>query len=278
MIENLQKHLNRLAPPLTNEQAALENSEAKNYAHVELDEEELEEALRVAREAKHYRQVREEYSRKLREEPQVLSFTAEELFERYSATLNEDGKPFGQCMSPEFEAIVKRICCYFANDARFEMYADMKLRKGLLLCGGKGIGKTTLLKFFRRNAVASFKVTSCRDVEADFSIDGDEALREYSGNLKIAMNSDPFGHKQIGYCFDDLGTEDQSKHYGRIKNVMETVILNRYDMGLPFKTTHITTNLDAQGLRDRYDGRAIDRMREMFNIIDFPATEKSRRK
>lgn len=244
------------------------------FKDVELDETEIEEALRAGREAKHYRLVREEYSRKLREEPKYLSFTAEELFERYSAILNEDGKPFGACMSPEFEVIVKRICCYFAQDDRCPYHPG----KGLLLCGGIGIGKSTLLKFFRRNQLASFKVVSCRDVEADFAMEGDEAMREYSSNLTIASNSDPFGHRQIGYCFDDLGTEDISKHYGRFKNVMQAVILNRYDADLPFHTTHITTNLTAEQLKEFYDARAIDRMREMFNIIDFPITEKSRRK
>jgi len=249
------------------------------YLDIELDEKEIEEALRMAREAKHYNHVREEYSRKLREEPDVLSFTAEELFDRYCACTNEQGMPFRECMSPEFERIVKRICCYFANDTRFEGYEGMSLQKGLLLVGGVGIGKSTLMRVFQKNARQSFKIHSCRDVEADFSVDGDDALREYSGNVKIAVNSDPFGHKEIGYCFDDLGTEDQSKHYGRVKNVMQSVILNRYDnANLEFVSTHITTNLTASQIRERYDGRAIDRMREMFNIIDFPTTEKSRRK
>lgn len=246
----------------------------KSFVEIELDETEIEEALRVARETKHYRLVREDYSRKLREEPKYLSFTAEELFERYAAILNDEGKPFGACMSTEFEVVVKRICCYFSMDAR----CPYEHRKGLLLCGGIGIGKSTLLKFFRRNQLASFKVISCRDVEADFAMQGDEAMQEYSSNLTIASNSDPFGHRQIGYCFDDLGTEDISKHYGRFKNVMQAVILNRYDQQLPFHMTHITTNLTADQLKDFYDARAIDRMREMFNIIDFPTTEKSRRK
>lgn len=251
----------------------------RSFKDIELDEDELKEALRAGREAKHYRIVREEYSRKLREEPQYLRFTAEELFERYSAILNEDGQPFGSCMSQDFEKIVKWICLYFAADPRFEeKRPDLYLSKGLLLCGGIGIGKSTLLKFFRRNQLASFKVISCRDVEADFAMQGDEAMMEYSSNLTIASNSDPFGHRQIGYCFDDLGTEDVSKHYGRFKNVMQAVILNRYDMDLPRNMTHITTNLDVPQIKEKYDPRMIDRMREMFNIIDFPVTEKSRRK
>jgi DNA replication protein DnaC len=56
------------------------------------------------------------------------------------------------------------------------------------------------------------------------------------------------------------------------------VILKRYDRDLPYRTTHITTNLSADQLMERYDNRAMDRMRAMFNIIDFPITEKSRRK
>jgi hypothetical protein len=259
----------------------LESSEGAirdlQYSDIELDESELEEALRAAREAKHYRLVREAYSRSLREDPVYPKFTAEQVFEKYGAILNDEGIPFGNCMSDKFEARVKWLCLYFTGDPRFELNGG-SLNKGLLLSGGVGIGKSTLMKFFQRNQVASFKVIACQDVEAEFAINGDEAMDEYAENRKIAVNSDAFGHQSIGYCFDDLGAEDASKHYGRVKNVMQTVILKRYDLDLPYWTTHITTNLSADQLMERYDNRAMDRMRAMFNIIDFPITEKSRRK
>lgn len=269
--------MDKVSPPLGSQ--ASDSSSDHDYSHIELSEQELKEAFRAGREEKHFRLMREEYGRKLRETPTYPTFTAEQLFDRYAAITNADGKPFSSCMSEEFEKIVKWICCYFAGDARFESRPDLRLSKGLLLCGGVGIGKSTIMKLFQRNQICSYRVISCRDVEGDFAALGEDALREYSTNTKIALNSDPFGHQQLGYCFDDLGTEDTAKHYGRVKNVMQSVILNRYDVGdIPLNTTHITTNLSDEELKVRYDDRAIDRMREMFNIIEFPLTEKSRRK
>src|SRR5690349_3807088 len=108
------------ALPATVSESLLNGTTDRSFKDIELTEDEIEEALRAGRETKHYRLVREDYSRKLREEPQYLRFTAEQLFERYSAILNEDGQPFGSCMSPAFEKIVKWICLYFAADPRFE--------------------------------------------------------------------------------------------------------------------------------------------------------------
>jgi len=59
---------------------------------------------------------------------------------------------------------------------------------------------------------------------------------------------------------------------------MIEVILNRYDKHIEFFMTHMTSNLSPGEVKDRYGIRVFDRMREMFNIIDFPLDAKSRRK
>lgn len=55
-----------------------------------------------------------------------------------------------------------------------------------------------------------------------------------------------FQSKLTGYCFDDLGTEQQIKHFGNDCNVMAEILISRYEHFVENKSiTHITTNLSA---------------------------------
>jgi DNA replication protein DnaC len=237
----------------------------ENYDDIQLDELETQEALRKGREEKHYRLKREEYNEKIRKQHEVLIFTAPELFTQFQNSFDVD---------VDNAPIVLNLCRYFTDDKLFQ--GD--LSKGLLLVGGVGIGKTTLMQFFKRNQKGSYRVISCRGIESDFSAEGEKSVQYCSYNVPIATNSNPFGHQEIGFCFDDLGTEANAKHYGKEKNVMAEIILNRYDNNLPGPCTHITTNLTADQIREQYGSRVTDRMREMFNIITFSKDAKSRRK
>lgn len=236
---------------------------SENFDAIELDEQEIEEALRKAREEKYYMLKRIEYNQKLSAVYNPKRYTVQEV-------LNEFAKQF--TVDWENEEIVRNLCQYFTETA-----GALNLDKGLLLVGGVGIGKSTLMNFFRRNQKASYRMISCREIESDFSSEGERSVKNCSYNLQIAVNSDPFGHQELGYCFDDLGTEANAKHYGKEKNVMAEIILNRYDNHLPYHFTHITTNLTAEDLKLQYGTRVTDRMREMFNIITFPTNSKSRR-
>lgn len=237
----------------------------EQYLEIELDEEEKLEWLRKGREEKFYRLKREEYNRKLVELHKPKVYTWQELLAAYKRKWEVD---------VENQYVVEQLCKYFAGGDGF----DGNPNKGLLLAGGVGTGKSTIMHFFKSNQVASFRMVSCRDIESDFNSEGDKSLRHCSYNQKIATNSNEFGHTELGFCFDDLGTENNAKHYGVEKNVMAEVILNRYDNQLPYKCTHITTNISASEIREYYGARVHDRMREMMNIIPFPVDAKSRRK
>lgn len=201
-----------------------------------------------------------------------MKYTAEEYYKAFTNLF-----PIDEENEKPYMVIVKSLCAYFAGDKRFET-ANLKLGKGILLFGGVGVGKTTLLQAFRQNMSFSYRIVSCRDIESEFSQGGDSIVQKYSFNFKIPTNSNPYGHQEIGYCFDDLGTETSvSKHYGKAKNVMSEIILNRYDHGLDGPATHITTNLSEQEIEEVYGTRVIDRIRGSFNIIAFPENAKSRR-
>lgn len=237
----------------------------EQYLDIELDAEEELEWLRKGREAKFYQLKREEYNRKLAEvyKPKVYSWG--DLMAAFKRKWDVD---------VENMYVIEQLCKYFSGGEGF----DGNPKKGLLLAGGVGTGKSTMMHFFKSNQVASYRMVSCRDIESDFNSEGDKSLRNCSYNQKISINSNEFGHNELGFCFDDLGTENNAKHYGVEKNVMADIILNRYDNQLPYVCTHITTNISAAEIRDFYGARVHDRMREMMNIIPFPVDAKSRRK
>ena len=59
---------------------------------------------------------------------------------------------------------------------------------------------------------------------------------------------------------------------------MGELICNRYELFLKHKIkTHITTNLNATELEERYGGRVRSRMRELFNLVAFDKNAKDKR-
>lgn len=233
-----------------------------------LTEEETEEALRAAREQKHYLLKRIGYLEALNAPLERRSYTAEEIKSFLEKVITID----------EFnERVVGMLCLYFSGDERFNS-DGYDLNKGLCLFGGVGVGKTTLMEKFFQNQRQSYIIKMCRAVEDEFATTGDIVLREYGIARQCAVNGDPYGHQTLGYCFDDLGTEPPSKYYGKNVDVMAEIILNRYDNRIPFNQTHITTNLSTDEIISRYGSRVADRMQQMFNMIAFSPKAKSRRK
>lgn len=243
------------------------SEQKQDFSDIILSEEETEEALRRGREEKHYQLKRAAYAASVDAPREIRVYTFEQLFEIVSKELTIDA---------DNQEIFRLLCMYFTGDERFEL-EGYSFKKGICLFGGVGVGKTTILKMLCRNQVQSYVVKMCRAVEDEFSKQGDDVLAIYGTLRQTANNSDPFGHQVLGYCFDDLGTEPMGKHYGKETNVMAEVLLNRYDNDLPFHCTHITTNLAVDEIKARYGTRVTDRMRQMFNLLTFPETAKSRR-
>lgn len=231
---------------------------------IELDELEIEAALKLARETKYYMLKRQQYNEKIRKAHIAKKYTSSEILGKFKQFLVADA---------DNEKIVLNLCKYFAEEG-----CDLDPDKGILLVGGVGIGKSTLMQFFSRNQKGMYRVISCREIESDFSSEGEKSVQNCSYNLTVSPSGNEFAHMEMGYCFDDLGTEANGKHYGKEKNVMAEIILNRYDNNIPFPFTHITTNLTARQIEDEYGQRVTDRMKQMFNIITFPTNAASRRK
>ncbi len=171
--------------------------------------------------------------------------------------------------------ILHALALYFAGDPQFEALKDpagrpYSLRKGLLLMGTKGVGKSSMMRVWGQiNQRQRFGVKSCQAVAAAYAKDGDEGLEIY-------------GQRHTsGVCFDDLGVEPLTNtNWGNTISPMAAVIQNRYDLfqngTLLGCATHLTTNLTWADL-SKYGDRVTDRMVEMFNLIAFPADTPSRR-
>ena len=232
-----------------------------NYDHITLTDEELQQAILMAKRLKHTQIQTDEYWKKVIEPPKYPNYTPEQFLQIIKRLSQER---FGFDFEVTDDKIINSLLSYFCNNP-----GDYNLNKGVMLQGTVGCGKTTLMRLLSQNQKASFIVVSCRKVAQDYAEHGYEGIKKYFTNHKVALNSNPFGHKEVGYCFDDLGTESDKKNFGNELNAMAEVILNRYDSSSLVGMTHITTNLSGDEIEDLYGTRVKSRLREMVNQYQF---------
>lgn len=195
---------------------------------------------------------------------------------KYIAFIETKGK---ELFNPNFKVsaedyeIIFQLLAYFLKDAQNCEKYGLSLRKGILITGPVGCGKTSLMNLIKLALPQEqrYIVKSCREVSFEFIQDGYTTIRKYS-NLSF--------NKEIPktYCFDDLGTENNLKYYGNECNVMAEILLTRYDLFVTKRMiTHLTTNLDSNEIEDIYGTRVRSRLREMFNLLAFDFTAKDKR-
>jgi DNA replication protein DnaC len=164
--------------------------------------------------------------------------------------------------------IIYKLIAYFLRDEPTCFQYNLDLKKGILLSGPVGCGKTSLMNLMKYLTPTEHKffIKPCRDISFEFIQEGYEVIHKYSkGKL---YQSDP---KTI--CFDDLGTENNLKYFGNECNVMAEILLSRYDIFISKHIqTHITTNLSASEIETQYGNRVRSRMRAMFNLIAYEKT------
>lgn len=242
----------------------------EQYTHVQLDEDETAEALRRAREEKHFLLKRIAYTQEINKPMDHLKFTADQLMEILRSVHTYNDKPF-DFTNTNYMVVAYSLCQYFTGDPKF----PGDLNKGLALFGPVGTGKTALMRAFSGNQVSSYRVKSVLEITEDYKEHGEGAVKHYKANAQGSRNN--FGHATYGYCFDDVGTEEiPAQHYGEKKNVFAEILQIR-SLNVPTNTTHMTSNIDAADMSKFYGSRVADRMREMFNVIVFTGIESFRK-
>ncbi|NEW77909.1 MAG: ATPase [Gelidibacter sp.] len=195
-------------------------------------------------------------------------------FEKIKTYLNIKGYLlFGSTFKlyPEDDLLLYKLCCYFIQDHYSCSQMGIDTNKGLLLSGPVGCGKTSLMKLLPHLAPhkTNYEIIPTRNIVFNFNATGFEVLDRYN--------------ETRNYCFDDLGIEPTGCHYTKECNVMGEILLSRHDLYINSKNlvaergrskTHITTNLNAEELEQRYGNRVRSRLREMLNVIAFDSKDK----
>lgn len=191
--------------------------------------------------------------------PRVSDEAAAKLWHKLANEYAQKTKGIDYVMTDELREVVNKVYK--------TMVADSK--KGVLLIGNIGSGKSAVLEIFR-TWIRSFdnlqekryRSVSCLDIVSEYEQQGEASLDIYrTGN----------------WYFDDLGTEEMAHHYGKKSEIMRPLLEKRY---LQFCNqgfiTHATSNLPVRkkpgqnrttDLLTRYGGRMESRIHEMFNVI-----------
>ncbi len=174
----------------------------------------------------------------------------------------------GFTLSPDDREILHKLISYATSSEEQCNAHGLDLKKGILLTGPVGSGKTTLMTLLTAfmYPFQRYQVKNTREIAAEFNKEGFEVIQKYGYRPKVV-------------CLDDLGVEQNIKYFGNECNTIGEVILHRYELYINQQIiTHATTNLNAAELEKWYGNRVRSRMREMFNLIGFPQTTPDKRK
>jgi energy-coupling factor transporter ATP-binding protein EcfA2 len=197
-------------------------------------------------------------------------------FTRYLSFIESTGQkiyhPGFKVIADDYEVIFKLLVYFLKDSAGAEKY-NLSFRKGILLSGPVGCGKTSLmniLRFFLKPE-ERYNMKPCRNISFEFIQDGYSVIHRYSHqSFKYGI--------PVAWCFDDLGTENNLKYYGNDCNVMAEILLSRYDLFISqHMLTHLTTNLNSSEIEEIYGSRLRSRLREQFNLIAFSESAKDKR-
>ncbi|MFY0624890.1 MAG: ATPase [Reichenbachiella sp.] len=211
-----------------------------------------------------------------------------------SMTFTSSTFPFSECLSilqstgkkiygqkfkiqEEDHPVIFKLLVYFMRDKENADKLGIDHKKGLMLTGPIGCGKTSLMNLFRY-ITAKYPphvMISCRKVAFQFIQEGYGVIQKYSD---CAFRRGKPEMEPITHCFDDLGLENNLKYYGNDCNVMSEILLSRYDHFITSgMLTHITTNLNSSEIEKIYGNRVRSRMREVYNVVAFSPASLDKR-
>lgn len=256
----------------------------ESYKDYELTEDEIAEGLLWAVRTKQQRRDKEallEKERANRERSQMnWSYELIKSFMLKRAVDLFKGEFFLDEKNTKFFDI---LCSYFIGDeTEFQRLCATigvempSIKKGLLIPGNCGVGKSWMLSLFRKNARQVYYIRSAKDIANAFLQSEDKTIpAEYIDLYKNPINDAATFYQPIaGLCIDDMGAENKKNSYGNVVNVIGDLIEARYFKGNTGVFLHASTNLSAAQLKEFYGERVVSRMREIFNFIELPGQDR----
>lgn len=166
--------------------------------------------------------------------------------------------------------VVQMVACQMArrgyemSQKALEILTDYLKGYNLWICGNVGVGKT----FF-------FDVMNLvRVEEKGLAPIAKLSMIETMGWTMENAREWVMDHRNDDVLLDDVGSEPIMNSYG-VKAELFPYLLEKR-MQVDSKRTHITSNLGAKDIIERYDVRVSDRFAQMFKYERFP-DKKSRR-
>jgi DNA replication protein DnaC len=131
-------------------------------------------------------------------------------------------------------------------------------KKGILMLGAIGVGKSTLFK-------DEFKGTHKDGRTYNGFVTAHDIVKAFN---RLGINEFMNEFRNVACpkieCVDDIGTEIVGNYYGSKLDVIEYLIQEWYSKG--YKPC-FTTNLNPSELTQRYGARVFDRLKEMCYIV-----------
>lgn len=126
-------------------------------------------------------------------------------------------------------------------------------RKGLLCMGDCGRGKTLFC---------------CKIIPMIFNSQNSKKIYNYVNAVDINRRIDELKRKEV-LIIDDIGTEDVFVNYGERRYVFNELVDSAEKTG---QLLIVTTNLNLNGLLNKYDFRTVDRLINITKLVQFSGT------
>lgn len=160
---------------------------------------------------------------------------------------------------------IQKIISFATHAEKYSTTLGIDLKKGLLISGPEGCGKTAIMHlckpFFGKRF--AFELHSSKSISFDYARLGFEALHSF-------LHYQYKYTRPKTYCFDDFGAESIQKHFGNECEVMKEILEARHRAFLATGVqTHLITPLTPSELEHKYGTRLRNQLRSMCNLVSF---------
>lgn len=223
----------------------------------------IETVIKTANSNKHYEIW---HKKKVEEEKQNEIKRINELHERHSAKFIYNLMAWTSkniyhkdlIVQEQNKHLITTICFFLSNDRRFETELRYSFKKGLLVRGISGLGKTYLFNCVKNNELSPITIYSMIELSE---------IIKAEGYLELPPNDG------ITYL-DDIGTEEPTiNHYGTKINFFKQFIEKYYLNNSIYNRLIISTNNNFSELESKYGFRVRSRIKDMFNVVDVTGTD-----